>query len=354
MGDEMVFAIDGESASEASPITLAEAGLKERNHLQEWVLANPRILGSDVLIVTSEFDRWTSKSGQERDRLDVLGLDGEGRLLVAELKRDAAPDTVELQAIKYAAMASRFDLELLADAHAAFVRRTTDEVLSSEEAAERLASHTEYRVSSETLRRPRIVLIAGSFPANVTATTVWLTEMGLDIKLVRVQAYRTGANVLVTVSQHYPPPDVEEFTVAPTRAARVAVAKEALPDVPWSAEDYERAAEVLVNLTARAALELCSAEPDEWVAFEDIIAASGRSPAQARGDAGGLTLTIRARFGRSNWPVEPQWAVGGKQQMYYRMTAAQAAMWKAATSGSESAHASPPQQTATDNAVATA
>jgi hypothetical protein len=72
----------------------------------------------DVLIITFEFDRWSSAAGPQRDRLDVLGLGRDGRLVVAELKRGRAPDTVELQAIKYAAMASRFTEELLAELHA--------------------------------------------------------------------------------------------------------------------------------------------------------------------------------------------------------------------------------------------
>jgi hypothetical protein len=335
VADELVFTVDGQTAHQATPISLADAGLRERDHLQEWVLANPRILGPGVLVVTSEFDRWVSKAGTEKDRLDILGLDKEGRLVVAELKRDSAPETVEMQAIKYAAMASRFDLDVLADAHAEFVRKAGGEPLTSEEAAGLLSAHTEFRVGPETLRVPRIVLIAGSFPANVTATTVWLTEMGLDITLTRVQAYRIDAGVVVTVSQHYPPPDVEEFTVAPTRAARKPKADELPPEVEWTADDYVKASEVLTNVTALAALDLCSERPGEWVPFEDVIARSGRDPAKARGDTGGLTLTIRARFGRSNWPYEAKWAAGGKQQIYYRMTAAQAAMWQAARATGE-------------------
>jgi hypothetical protein len=30
--------------------------LREREHLQEWVLAHPEIIGRDVLVVTSEFN----------------------------------------------------------------------------------------------------------------------------------------------------------------------------------------------------------------------------------------------------------------------------------------------------------
>jgi hypothetical protein len=72
---ERVFTVTGSAATPAQPITLAEAGLRERSDLQEWVLAHPEILGEGVLVVTFEFDRWQGSGGaRERDRLDVLGL----------------------------------------------------------------------------------------------------------------------------------------------------------------------------------------------------------------------------------------------------------------------------------------
>jgi alkylated DNA nucleotide flippase Atl1 len=214
---ERVFTVTASAASPATPITLAEAGLRERTDLQEWVLAHPEILGSGVLIVTFEFDRWWAPSGdRERDRLDVMGIDSEGRLVVAELKRDRAPDTVEMQAIKYAAMASRFTEDALVEQHARFRARAGD-VVDEEAARQRLIEHAG-DLDPEQLRRPRIVLVAGSFPPVVTASTVWLTEMGLDITLQRVQAYRAfGDRTIVTVSQLFPVPDVEEFTVSPQR-----------------------------------------------------------------------------------------------------------------------------------------
>ena len=74
------------------------------------------------------------------------------------------------------------------------------------------------------------------------------------------------------------------------------------PEVEWTAEDYLKAAESLTNITALGALDVCSERPGQWVTFEDITARTGRDPARARGDTGGLTSTVRARFGRSNWP----------------------------------------------------
>lgn len=102
MQKEHLFRIEAGKAFATTPITLAEAGLQEREDLQEWIIEHPEILGEDVLIVTFEFDRWLTNAGQSQaDRLDVLGIDSSGHLLVVELKRDKAPDTVEMQALKY-------------------------------------------------------------------------------------------------------------------------------------------------------------------------------------------------------------------------------------------------------------
>ena len=83
--------------------------------------ANPEILGDDVRIVTFEFGTWQAQQHPKADRLDLLGLDGDGRLVVAELKRNHAPDSIDLQAIKYAAFASRFTPATLGKAHAEYL-----------------------------------------------------------------------------------------------------------------------------------------------------------------------------------------------------------------------------------------
>ncbi len=207
-------------------------------------------MGADILIITSEFDKWQSKAGSERHRPDVIGLDREGRLIVAELKRDAAPDTVDMQAVKYAANASRFDVDTLADAHAEFLKRTSHSHLTHDQAKEKITGHAELLAESEeTLRKPRIVLIAGSFPTSVTATAVWLTEMDISITLMRVQAYSAATDVIVTVSQLWPLAQAEDFVVAPVRQVRKTSATPKLPEVPWTADDIARLRNDVDNLT---------------------------------------------------------------------------------------------------------
>lgn len=327
MPDEIVFEVTDARAVRAVEIGLDEAGLKEREHLQEWVVSNPEVIGEDVLVVAIEFGTWVTHTGApERDRLDVLGLDANGRLVVVELKRGGAPDTVDMQAIKYAAMASRFDPDELASAHAAFLKSRGEDV-SEAEALERLESHTGYTMDTESLRTPRVVLMASSFPPTVTATAVWLSEMGVDIALVQFQAYRAGEKVLVSVSNLYPVRDVEEFTVAPTRTGRKASAKPELPDLPWTDDDYRHLAEVVANPTVLATLELCSASPGHWVSIREVEEHADRTQHQARADLAGLTMMVKSRFGRSSWPFESQWEAGGPGQIYYRMSDEHAAMW---------------------------
>lgn len=219
MTKEFVFTVDAGVATEAAPVTLEEAGLRERQHLQEWVIAHPQILGTDVRVVTFEFGTWVDASGaRQADRLDVLGIDASGQLVIAELKRGFAPDTVEMQAIKYAAMASRFDVQALAEQHARFLSSRAGRPVDEDEALEALERHAP-ELSDESLRVPRIVIVAGGFSPIVTAASVFLSESGVDISLVQFQGYRTKAGeVLISVSQLFPLPDLEELTIVPSRA----------------------------------------------------------------------------------------------------------------------------------------
>lgn len=324
--DELVFRVQGSSAEAATPITLAEAGLRERAHLQEWVLANPTILGDDVIIVTSEFDRWVSKTGREPDRLDILGLDGGGRLVIAELKRDRAPDVVTMQAINYAARASRFQLEELAEAYLSF-HSGDDAPQTSDEALAALRTHAP-GLSSDTLRDPRIVLVAGDFPPAVTSAVVWLSEHDVDITLVQIRAYRFGDSRAITVSRVWPVPDAEDYVVAPARKDRASAGSPTIPEKEWTVADLRTLGTMGVSQTILVTMDLCAQHPGTWVGGDRVIAVTGRDVNAHRGDYGGFAITLRRRFDRSNPPYAMQYGAGDIYQQYYRLDADLAEVWR--------------------------
>lgn len=335
---EVLLAVSGQghSAQCVPAITLAEAGLLERDHLQEWLIAHPQVLGSTVKIVAVEYAAWVADGDAQRTRLDILGLDADGHLVVAELKRGVAPDTVDMQAIKYAALASRFRLDTLAAAHAAYCSARGDS-LSAQQATEALLAHAEL-LSDETLANPRVVIVAQDYSPIVISSVVWLVERGVDLTLVRFQPYRhDGGQVFVTFSQLYPLPDLEKSLVAPG-APVTEISDDRLPAIEWRETDLLQLGRI-ANLVTRVTLDLCSDRPDEWVNYGEVLAAASVTSPVARGHLAGLTIVAKRRFGRRNRPFETAWNVDGSQQVAYRMAAPIAASWRSAVARLEAEQA---------------
>lgn len=187
--------------------TLAAVGLKEREDLQRWIAEHPGVIGDDLLLVTSEFDRWEIKEHKVADRLDLLFMDSHGSPLVAELKRDKAADTVELQALKYAAYCSQLVLEDVVEEYARFHDVDVDE------ARVRLVDHAP-SVEEHGPARVRIRLVAGEFGPAVTSVVLWLRDYDVDIGCVEIKARKADTgHITISASQIIPLPQAEDYLV---------------------------------------------------------------------------------------------------------------------------------------------
>ena len=85
----------------------SDLGIWERTHMEEWIAKYPQILGEELLTITTEYDKFDKTS----NRLDILAVDKNGKIVVIELKRDTADKFVDLQAIHYASYCSNLNLE---------------------------------------------------------------------------------------------------------------------------------------------------------------------------------------------------------------------------------------------------
>jgi hypothetical protein len=74
MNSEVTFSVVGGSIEQLAEVSLKEIGFKERQDLQHWIESYPEIVGPDLLVITTEFDRWEFGDKRVRDRLDVLSL----------------------------------------------------------------------------------------------------------------------------------------------------------------------------------------------------------------------------------------------------------------------------------------
>jgi hypothetical protein len=125
-----------------------------------------------------------------------------------------------MQAIKYAAMVSQFTPDLLAQAFATHLS-AQGEPTAHADARRALEDHAGGALDLKVLRRPRIVLIAGEFLDTTTSSEVWLTQMGVEVDLVRYQAYRTPGGLVVTTSKIWPLDEAEDLVVRPEEREEV-------------------------------------------------------------------------------------------------------------------------------------
>ncbi|MGO9684091.1 MAG: hypothetical protein ACLPTZ_16170 [Beijerinckiaceae bacterium] len=82
--------------SDGKLISLAHGQLANEEMIEGWVAAQPDLLGLDVLVIGRQVQ--TDFGG----RIDLLGLDVDGNLVLIELKRDRTPREIVAQVLDYA------------------------------------------------------------------------------------------------------------------------------------------------------------------------------------------------------------------------------------------------------------
>jgi len=203
------------------PTSFAELGVKERQDLEEWIKKHPGILGMELLLITSEYDRF-DKSDK---RLDLLALDTRGTLVIIELKRDMTGSFADLQAIHYAAFCSTMTFETVISLYADFAK------LDKERARKEVQDFVGDPDFSAIDNRPKIILAAGAFNnQDVTSCVLWLRGFGVDISCVEITPYRIpeDGRLILCPRVIIPLPEAQDYIV---NAENKEVQEGKLPDM---------------------------------------------------------------------------------------------------------------------------
>src|SRR5436190_990869 len=99
--------------------TFSAVGLRERGDLQRLLREQVEVISPETLVIAEEFGQWE----ESWRRIDLLGLDREANLVVIELKRTEDGGHMELQAIRYAAMASTMTFEKAVELYGSHLQR---------------------------------------------------------------------------------------------------------------------------------------------------------------------------------------------------------------------------------------
>src|SRR4051794_16937540 len=84
------------------PASFQALNAREVQEVERWLKQQPAVLGEPLKIIASQLAGFEGT----QDRLDLLALDQDGKLVVIEIKRDETSKNQDLQALRYAAYCS--------------------------------------------------------------------------------------------------------------------------------------------------------------------------------------------------------------------------------------------------------
>lgn len=186
-----------------------DLNLHERPHLQEWLVRTPEALGEDLLIIQKEFDGFADT----RERLDVLALDKEGRLVVVENKLDDSGRDVVWQALKYVAYCSSLKKSEIVEIYQGYL----DRWFNGESSVANLCEFLEVEDLNDTVlnagNEQRLILVAANFRKEVTSTMLWLIDHGVRAQCFRAVPYSIGEDLLIDLQQIIPTPEAADYMI---------------------------------------------------------------------------------------------------------------------------------------------
>ena len=187
----------------------ADLNLREREHLQEWLVQMPDALGEELLIVQKEFDGFADT----RERLDLLALDKDGRLVVVENKLDDSGRDVVWQALKYVAYCSTLKKAEIVEIYQQYLDRWFEGANAEKNLCDFLGVEDLDDVVLNAGNEQRLVLIAANFRKEVTATVLWLLGHGVRAQCLRVVPYSFGKELLIDLQQIIPTPEAADYMI---------------------------------------------------------------------------------------------------------------------------------------------
>ncbi|AFY92217.1 hypothetical protein [Chamaesiphon minutus] len=179
-------------------------GILERQHLQSALKNNIQAISPHTLIIAEEFCEWDDSNR----RIDLLGIDRDGNIIVVELKRDVTGAHMELQALRYAAMVSTMNFSQAVDIYQKYLGHSKN---AENELREFL--NWEEEKEAEFPKDVRIVLAAADFSKEIATAVMWLNQKDLDIRCVRMKPYKLGEKILLDIEQIIPLPEAQDYQI---------------------------------------------------------------------------------------------------------------------------------------------
>ena len=156
-----------------------------------------------------------------RDRIDLLALDQAGKLVVIELKRDRLGGSVDIQALRYAALVGGWSHDDVRRQAEGYWKSTNQQRGTFAQEVESFCEDG-YQINADQ----RVILVGQEIKPRLGTMAVWLRRHGVDVVVVSLGLFKDpdSASLYVQPQVLIPPPSEERVQ------AKVAIGSS---DQPW-------------------------------------------------------------------------------------------------------------------------
>ena len=198
----------------AQPEPLAESSLPREDLLEEMIVAAPRVLSDEWMLIGRQQD--TGFGG----RIDLLAIAPDGSLVLIELKRGRTPREVVAQALDYASWVEKLRAEDIATIYGRFAPNRS--------LAQDFRQRFGQDLDEETLNQNhQIIIVAASLDDSTERIVAYLSERDIAINVLCFQVFSHGADQLLSRS----------WLLDPVRT-QISAATPDGPTEPWNGEFY--------------------------------------------------------------------------------------------------------------------
>jgi len=245
--------------TEVEKVEFETLGLTEAK-IEEFIRKNIRLIFDE-----EEDDETLLIVGQQVINLkgarnDLVALDGNGNLVLIEIKRDAADmasrmEAMEFQAVRYAASLATIATvdDLVERVFSRYIRKWQQEFdlheLTPEELGKRIVNGflSKNNADKSFNKRQRIILVSSTFDEQTLSAAAWMSANGIDISCISLNPIRAVGSpngpLYLAAKKLIPAKKIEDFFVefrerADSIASDIAISSEtkkpraALPRMP--------------------------------------------------------------------------------------------------------------------------
>jgi hypothetical protein len=197
------------------PVPLVEATLISERLLEEMILAEPKILSDEWMLIGRQ--EGTGFGG----RVDLMAVAPDGGLVIIELKRDRTPREVVAQAIDYASWIEKLE----PDEIAAIYRRFAP----GRSLAEDFRGYFHHDLDEDSLNtNHQIIIVAASLDDSTERIVRYLSEKDIPINVLFFQVFTNGSEQLLS----------RAWLLDPVHTQASAATPPSEPAEPWNGEFY--------------------------------------------------------------------------------------------------------------------